>query len=554
MKFPTNFVLFFALKSNVCKALQNIHGDDSYQVATTDDIRHTKLRAKTLTRQLSINETESSLHGLLKKFQSYLMPSTKCAPSNSPLENPTGGPGITDSVCTTKILKITHLCNLPPLDGFPFDDYVDVKILIDGTDYWPTNTKTDCECPSCYYLDSCVIAEEALLDCYPIKNSVAKTYTSPPSANSLRISVHELDYDFDDYVHLSLPNNEWYDTSHCGVKTVRATSLTSEASFIVEVRDATSPTLAPVVSPTPQPTKFCEDIDEDTLLDGLTETADELREFRETLSNFHVITRNDNGKQLLWPALGRVASRFVSKFVKKSAKDFFLSKAVDKLSDFFSNPFSSDDGQPNESNPEYAALTLFLNDRFTAIDTQLKEIDSEMEKGFAQIETAIADGFARDKLHDWLMTDLGSLEDFYEAYLDPKHNAESRRTYETAFREKCQQVNPPYSIFKELYSISCDACNLMDGKSLSYFLDTFVDVGNSMSVSKTDKITWFRGTFGRNILGGLVRLLYLHAGCLYHDDGVCKYDDPVYNDRMVEMGDALVEVALSISNAEERFK
>lgn len=52
----------------------------------------------------------------------------------------------------------------------------------------------------------------------------------------------------------------------------------------------------------------------------------------------------------------------------------------------------------------------------------------------------------------------------------------------------------------------------------------------------------------------MMETIYLHSVCLYHEDGVCQNEDPVWIERLEEMADAMEESTQSMTEKEEELK
>jgi hypothetical protein len=192
--------------------------------------------------------------------------------------------------------------------------------------------------------------------------------------------------------------------------------------------------------------------------------------------------------------------------------------------------------------------------RFDQVDSKLDGIQSQLQKGFQAIELVVNEAFAKQELDDWVNGHLAILDEDYRAYLNPSHIPATRLVYEETFRDSCRTSHSPFTTFKVLYSHSCNDCQLLDGSSQQFFLDTFVDLANNNVADVTERVLWFRKSFGTVIMGAMAQAIYLHSVCLYQPDEVCQNEDPVWVARLEDMGTAMEEVAESLAAAETRLE
>lgn len=176
-------------------------------------------------------------------------------------------------------------------------------------------------------------------------------------------------------------------------------------------------------------------------------------------------------------------------------------------------------------------------------------------QGFRELKVVINEAFAEQELDDWITNGhLSILQDDYKAFMNPNHSPETRLKYESVFRTSCQQTHAPYTIFKFLYSNTCSTCDKLGGRSNQYILDAFIAKANQSFDSIPDRIKSFRKGFVQLMISSMMQTFYLHSVCLYHNEGVCQNQDPVWLERFEEMSAAMEESALSMSKSEERLK
>lgn len=118
---------------------------------------------------------------------------TPSSPS-SPKNQATGSIVSTESVCPTKTIQITHICNLPDLDDdfLGRDTTMDIKVLVQDELYWPRNTSLDCLETYGSYDGSCVIPDTSLMGCFALSNSVQIEFNetfAPPE--QLKITIYD---------------------------------------------------------------------------------------------------------------------------------------------------------------------------------------------------------------------------------------------------------------------------------------------------------------------------------------------------------------------------
>lgn len=109
-----------------------------------------------------------------------------------------------------------------------------------------------------------------------------------------------------------------------------------------------------------------------------------------------------------------------------------------------------------EDGPDVEAFFNEVHERFDAIDTKLDDIEALLQEGFEEVVGVIEEGFAKEELDEWLNNGhLQKLRDAYKAFSNPDHSRETIVSYTQTFRESCQLIHTPYSIFKFLYSNTC---------------------------------------------------------------------------------------------------
>lgn len=498
-------------------------------------------------------------------------------PSISPSPSMTMTPTIGTDGCRTKRIQITHMCNVPDLDDCGSrDTTMDLKVLIQDEQYWPSNTRQDCDYGS--YSGACEIPDDLLLGkCYELKNHAEKVYYRDPK--DLKITIYDEDFFSDDFIDMYLPDG-WYDAGECGEQSLTVTADTKDATYVQMVitseetipTDAPSmsptqiptvpptplPTVAATAPPTPSPTTEC-GFALDRVPDGLLEMSTELGTVQQVLASYRDVDgANNDGRRLLFGALVRGVASFTTNVIKTvkatNGRDRFATLA--DVTTIGSSLFSVL-GFGDESDPRQEELFGQVFERFDAIDVKLDEIQDEMAKGFQELGVIITSGFAKSELDDWILDELGTLNEDYRAYLNPDHTFDTRGVYEDTFRNSCLNDHSPFATFKALYSHTCKECNKLDGQSNEYILDSFISLAindNRFEGNVKAGVQWFRGSFGTVIIGAMVQAVYLHSVCLYQPDNVCQNTDPVWKSRLEAMGDALEEVANSLSLAEERIK
>eukprot|EP00587_Corethron_hystrix_P004753 CAMPEP_0113314592 /NCGR_PEP_ID=MMETSP0010_2-20120614/10588_1 /TAXON_ID=216773 ORGANISM="Corethron hystrix, Strain 308" /NCGR_SAMPLE_ID=MMETSP0010_2 /ASSEMBLY_ACC=CAM_ASM_000155 /LENGTH=392 /DNA_ID=CAMNT_0000170903 /DNA_START=50 /DNA_END=1228 /DNA_ORIENTATION=+ /assembly_acc=CAM_ASM_000155 len=243
---------------------------------------------------------------------------------------------------------------------------------------------------------------------------------------------------------------------------------------------------------------------------------------------------------------------FKNNFVVKSAINQGPLSTIADICTIGSTLFSVFGGGGDPPDP-YADEFRKIFERFDQIDRKLDEIEEQVQDGFSRLELVVRKEFANEVLDDLIKERLAELEENYRAYLDPRLSSEHRGAYEDTFRISCAE-DSPYTIFQALYGHSCRQCDQLIGQFNQYIMDTFVDLAIQNYDSIQERIDWFRSSYTTIMVGAAVKALFLHSVCLYQPRDVCQNTDPVWRGRLIQMADALEEIASSLSAAEERVK
>jgi len=487
---------------------------------------------------------------------------------------PTTAP--TSTECPTKRVRVTHLCQVPDLDDdfFGRDVTLDLQLLLDSLVYWPEDVRTDC--PDGSYKGACEIPDAWVLqDCYAISSTAVRTYDLD-SEDLLRPAdwkwtIYDKDIGTDEFLDIRVRQSEWYHPNVCE---------TEEFQFYQDYDESGQGVGASIKV-------IVENIDETALCgtevqdlqDGLEATAEELAEMQRVLQRYTSLddaTRLLRGERKLFlPALFAGAkflvsgvARFGGLFARGARSQGLLSNLAD-ISTIGSVWFglggtsSSDNSAQLEEQAQYQKEQFEqIARRFDQIDVQLGNLSTQLSTALQSIQLILQEELANQELDEWILVHLGTLRQDYQAYADSSHTVATRALYQETFRKSCTGRQGPNTIFSVLYSHVCSDCELFSGKSQQYLLDDFVRLANQQQISgnedavTTHRVLWFRQTFGTLMVAALTEILYLHSVCLYQplDGLVCQNEDPVWKDRLEEMGQALEEAAQSLVDAEERIQ
>jgi len=464
-----------------------------------------------------------------------------------PTSKPTASPVAAMKDCPNRLVRITRVCNVPSdLEDCFFCDYFDIRLFLESEMYWPQSTWDDCQWGS-WVSGSCEVPMDE--ECFEIKNAKETNFNSPTT--DLVMTLVETDGGGAEETFDMVFPSGWFNIDTCESIRTFTISAPNGATAEVEVRSSLS---------------AC-GLEADIIENGLSDSALELEEAARVLSDYsNLSTRSTrSNKRMPWPILG-MAARFGARFIgKRLPSSNNVMNAISGLADVTSiasnlkNIFGWGASSDDSDNQQSQLLEEFKNEvfnRLDQIDGKLDDLQTEMMAGFSSVEQFISDGFAKEELDDIINGRLDALENAYHAYTNPDQLPGFVQSYEDAFRQICLTDHPPYSVFKILYKHSCNNCDLMDssGPAFQFMLDTFVSKANSLTTSLDDKILWFRSSFGRVILSAMIKLIYLHSVCLYQPSDLCQKDDVVWSTRLEEMGEALEEVAQSLSDAEGRIQ
>mmetsp|Transcript_504 Transcript_504/g.756 ORF Transcript_504/g.756 Transcript_504/m.756 type:complete len:683 (-) Transcript_504:178-2226(-) len=466
-------------------------------------------------------------------------------------------------LCPEKTLKITHICEVPDLDTGP-DSTMDIKVLIDGRRHWPQNREVDCLEEYGYYEDTCILPDTSLIDCFELANSREWVVENKGLGNTMKITIHETDPFFDDSIDILVSKDEWYDGDECNANEYVFNSTSTSANIRMSVSPKQAPnvglaTSSPALSPAPSPPsgssilKFYEEkcnVPFLNVTNGLAQVPEEFNDLQNVIADYGNIARRGRDRELLWGSLVSSVAKFVGFAVKSVVSQGPLSSLADccTIASVIKSELEPD-------GPDIEALFDQVNERFDAIDNKLNDIQSLLLDGFRELKVVINEAFAEQELDDWITNGhLSILQDDYKAFMNPNHTPETKLKYKHIFRKSCQETHSPYTIFKFLYSNTCSTCDKLGGRSNQYILDSFIAKANDSFDSIPDRIKSFRKGFVQLMISSMMHTFYLHSVCLYHDEGVCQNQDPVWLERFEEMSAAMEESALSMSRSEERLK
>ena len=315
-------------------------------------------------------------------------------PTNAPTS-----PG--DEECLKKRVKIKQVCNVPGLD----DKLVEMKVLVDDKLYWPRNVRADCTAEYGSDGTSCVVPESTLSSgCVVLKNSREIAFGGPDGAavtERIKVTIMDEDFFWDDVVDVFVPKEDWHRPNLCEKKEIEvAQSSHLEAAKVVlgidfgEVQNACG-------------------VDEKVLSSGLTDAALALQNVQEGLVEY---VRGLEGRalrrKLIFPLLASgfrlMASggrSFVRLFTRQSRVSNVLSTAADmtEIGSFILSFFGDDDEAPSVEGIDNQALF----DRFDQIDSQLENIQLQIQDGLDEIKLVVEQEFAEQELDEWVKFRLG---------------------------------------------------------------------------------------------------------------------------------------------------
>lgn len=467
----------------------------------------------------------------------------------------------TVALCPEKRVYITELCNLPDLDDdwFGRDTTMDIKVLLDSEQYWPRDLGADCDGKT--YKEACVIPDTYLMNtCFSLKSPGKLSFgTEASPARDLKVTIYDEDIGTDEFLDVLVPVRDWYFPSNCEdnleLEFFVLNKLTSIKMLVdtieegeEEICGADLATISVALETTAE------------LLDGMQDTLEKYVQLHDEDRMLRIT--NQNHRQLLFPALFAGARFLVSGIgslvggFARGARSNPLGTTADITtigSAWFSKNGPAGQLPPDrwEETEEYFQQVLA---RFDQVDSKLDGIQSQLQKGFQAIELVVSEAFAKQELDDWVNGHLAILDEDYRAYLNPSHTPATRLVYEEIFRDSCRTSHSPFTTFKVLYSHSCSDCQLSSGSSQQFILDTFVDLANKNIDDLTERVLWFRKSFGTVIMGAMAESMYLHSVCLYQPYEVCQNEDPVWVARLEDMATAMEEVAVSLTNAEQRLE
>ena len=474
--------------------------------------------------------------------------------------------------CPVRKIRITEICDLPDLDDdfFGSDHTMDIKLLVNDDQYWPQNVLQDCLPDYGSYYDTCVIPDSTLMiGCFALPNPIDLVMSEDDDAPPLKVTIYDKDIITDDFLDIIIPKEDWWyfpdDSESCHLREQSLEFQTGNSRSSARIKmtvvagetvDSLSPNLCGITSEDPA----------QELGKGLLATSQEFQKLQTVLNEYVTLNnvRHLRRRNLFFGALiagGRALVSGVRAFGGLFARGARANSGrLSALADFASigSALLSLNGPGDESAAEQKALFDKVFERFDEIDRQLDGIERQLQDGFEQIELVIQEEFAQQELDEWINVHLSILADDYRAFRDASHTAETRPAYEDIFRDRCRSSYSPYTIFKVLYSHACETCQLLGvgQPSRQYILDTFVDLAQSNleDVAVTDRVLWFRKSFGTVMVAALTEAMYLHSVCLYQPEAVCQNEDPVWANRLEEMGDALDEIAASLTDAELRLE
>jgi len=433
---------------------------------------------------------------------------------------------------------------------------MEINILVNDEQYWPKNTEADCNLYGIDGDNACVIPDSSLEvgACFELRNSVELPFGLDGAAieDRIKITIYDKDVFQDDWVDVFAPKEVWYRPNVCEKK---------EHEFRAQGRS--SARVKVVVDFGEVETNDLCGVNEEALVSGLGDVASELGNIQRSLLEY---TRGIDGnlrRKLIFPLLAsgfRVlasGARSFSGLFTRSRASNFLSTATDILSTAadVTQIGSLIFGNSESSGPNYVPLFYKVFDRFDEIDGRLDSIHQEIKNGFEAIKLVVQEEFAENELDNWITFRLGvDMRSAYDGYLARGHTVSSRLRYEQQFRESCTGDYSPYNIFQVLYAHACLDCSRFNArKAQQYFLDTYVDLASANFEDPTERVLWFRRSFGTVITAALIESIYFHSVCLHRNPDECDTPDPVWDDRLKEMGYALEEVVASLGEAETRL-
>mmetsp|Transcript_2236 Transcript_2236/g.5497 ORF Transcript_2236/g.5497 Transcript_2236/m.5497 type:complete len:576 (-) Transcript_2236:421-2148(-) len=465
-----------------------------------------------------------------------------------------------DEECQKKRVRITEICHMSGLDGE--DEPAEIKVLVNDQHYWPKQTGLDCMDEYGVDGDSCIVPGSTLAGCFALRNSIELPFGgidgTSTIAEKIKVTVYDTDFFWDDMIEIFAPKREWYRPNVCEKKEYEFSEHSYQGSakikMVVDFGELENP---------------C-GVEEDAVISGLDDAAVALENVQLGLIEYlRGVDEPRERRRLIFPLLatgfrfmaGAVATggrSFVKLFTRQTRVGNALSTAADMttIGSFLVSILGGDgnDGSSSTNSINNEALFDKVFERFDQIDGKLDNIEVQIKEGFNELKIGIEREFAEQELDDWVTFRLHvKLRGDYQGYMDRSHTALSRGRYEDIFRKTCNGDHSPYNIFQVLYSYSCLDCQRFSGKAQQYFLDTYVNLANANFENPTDRVLWFRRSFGTVIIGALTEAVYFYTVCLYRSKDECEVIDPVWDARLEEMGDALEEVVASLGEAETRL-
>jgi len=116
--------------------------------------------------------------------------------------------------CRRKLVKITHICDLPDMDpAILQDNDMDIQVEIDDEIYWPQDSSI---CGGTFhgnFVNSCVIPDELLMNkCFKLSKSQQWAYDEP---KELEITIRDVDVGTDETIRFKADSSIWHDPMVC---------------------------------------------------------------------------------------------------------------------------------------------------------------------------------------------------------------------------------------------------------------------------------------------------------------------------------------------------
>ena len=430
---------------------------------------------------------------------------------------------------------------------------------------------------------------------------------------NIKVTIYDEDIFTDDYIDIFVPQNELWKSYYreYGCDDSDETDSILPPALIVEYQAPKRAAYIKISVEKPQP-KVC-GYEIETIQEGLIQASNEFENLSSALDSYvtpyyedDVVTVSGGNtrrlsqhyhRKLLFPALFAGASAIVTGvksfagiFARGAKSQGPLSTLADLTTiggTLYSNLAGG--GSSQQQQIDYTKQFDQIFEQLDQIDNKLNGIQTQLQSGFQTLQLTIQEELAQQELDDWITSGsshLSTLQSDYNAYRNPDFISDNQKNvYENIFRSSCQQFHKPMSIVQFVYSHTCDDCKLYSSsngsdssinKSQQYILDTYINLARNLDVSKlpnsnssidlTDdekRILWFRQTFGTIIIAAMTQSIYLHSVCLYdHHEGndesnsfllYCPNEDPVWSNRLDEMGQALEEIVTNLVDAEERI-